>query len=90
MGISLIVSFNYGRRDHKKQLKTFSISMKLILFVSVIATFICLQFGGMVVSIFAVNNEIVQMMALHGFYVVAISFIWLGRRLVIAAGRRSI
>lgn len=78
MGISPIVSYNYGRGEHQKQRKTFAISIKFIASMSVIAAAVCFVCGSMVVGIFAGTNEAVQTMALHGFHVVAVSFLILG------------
>ncbi len=78
MGISPIISYNYGKAEHSRQMKIFSLSIKLIVALSVAMAALCYIGGRVVVELFAENNEAVQVMALHGFRIISVSFVILG------------
>ena len=74
-GISSVISYNFGREDKERLSKLFSISVKTIGAAALCVTAGSFIFGSNVVSVFSRNNETVQMIALHGFRIVALSFL---------------
>ncbi len=74
-GISSVVSYNLGKGDRDGLSKLFKISVATIGTVSLAVTAISYIFGGAVVSVFAKGNQAVYDMSLHGFRIVAVSFI---------------
>lgn len=74
-GISSVVSYNLGKGDRDRLSKLFKISVATIGTVSLAVTAISYIFGGAVVSVFAKGNQAVYDMSLHGFRIVAVSFI---------------
>ena len=76
-GISSVVSYNLGRGDRKRLSRLFRISIGVLGAVSLIATALSYLLGGAVVDFFAKGNEHVAAVALHGFRIVATSFVML-------------
>ena len=74
-GISSVVSYNFGRGDKARLGKLFRISVFTLGVVAAIVTVISYLFGGNVVGFFAKGNANVAGIALHGFHIVATSFI---------------
>lgn len=74
-GISSVVSYNYGRQDKERLSRLFSVSMKTIGTAALCVTVLSFLLGGSVVSIFARANREVYEIALHGFRIVAVSFL---------------
>lgn len=74
-GISSVVSYNLGRGDKERLSKLFSISVRTLLATSAVVTAISYLLGGFVVGFFAKGNAHVAEIALHGFRIVATSFV---------------
>ena len=74
-GIASVVSYNFGRDDKERLSSLFRISVTAIGITGIAVTVISYIFGGAVVSIFAKGNSVVADIALHGFRIVATSFV---------------
>lgn len=74
-GISSVASYNLGKGDKERLHRLFTISIKTIGAAALIVTAVSYIFGGAVVSVFSGENAAVHDMALHGFRMVAVSFI---------------
>ena len=74
-GISSVVSYNLGRKDKERLSRLFHISVWALLIASVAVTAISYLLGGTVVDFFTKGNEHVAAVALHGFRIVATSFV---------------
>ena len=66
---------NFGRDDKERLSSLFHISVTAIGITGIAVTVISYIFGGAVVSIFANGNSVVADIALHGFRIVATSFV---------------
>ena len=76
-GISSVVSYNLGRGDRERLSKLFRISIGAFGAVALFVTALSYLLGGRVVDFFAKGNEHVAAVALHGFRIVATSFVML-------------
>lgn len=74
-GISSVVSYNLGRRDLARLSRIFRISMWTIAVAGVAVVIASYLGGGAVIAFFAKGNQHVYDVALHGFRIVAISFL---------------
>ena len=74
-GISSVVSYNLGRGDRTRLSRAFHISMWTIAVAGVAVVIASYVGGGMVIAFFAKGNQHVYDVALHGFRIVAISFL---------------
>lgn len=74
-GIASVVSYNFGLDDKERLSSLFRISVTAIGITGIAVTVISYIFGGAVVSIFAKGNPVVAETALHGFRIVATSFV---------------
>ncbi len=74
-GISPVVSYNFGKGDPGRLSCLFKISVRTIAAAAAIVTLLSFLSGGNVITVFSKNNDGVYRMALHGFRIVAISFI---------------
>ena len=74
-GISSVVSYNLGRSDKGRLSRLFRISVWILLVASAAVTVISYLLGGTVVNFFAKGNKHVATISLHGFRIVATSFI---------------
>ena len=74
-GVSPVVSYNLGRGDRERLSKLFQISVITLGVTAAAVTLISYGFGGLVVGFFAKGNAQVASIALHGFRIVATSFI---------------
>lgn len=74
-GIASVVSYNFGRDDKERLSSLFRISVTAIGITGIAVTVISYIFGGAVVLIFAKGNPVVAETALHGFRIVATSFV---------------
>ena len=77
-GVSSVVSYNLGKGDKEQLSKVFRISVRTIGIVGICVTVLSYVAGGSVVDFFAKNNDQVEAIALHGFRIVATSFLMLG------------
>lgn len=76
-GISSVVTYNLERGDKERLSKLFRISIGVLGAVSLIATALSYLLDGAVVDFFAKGSEHVAAVALHGFHIVATSFVML-------------
>lgn len=74
-GIASVVSYNFGRGDKARLGKLLSISVKTLGITAIVVTAGSYLLGHYVVGIFAGSNAAVQAMSLHGFRIVAFSFL---------------
>ena len=74
-GISSVVSYNLGRGDKERLSKLFRISVWTIGIAGIVVTVLSYLAGSAVVDFFAKNNTQVEVIALHGFRIVATSFL---------------
>ena len=74
-GISSVVSYNLGRRDKERLSRLFRISVWMLLAASAAVTVISYLLGGTVVNFFAEGSEHIATISLHGFRIVATSFV---------------
>ena len=74
-GISSVVSYNLGRGDKERLSKLFCISIWTLGIAGIVVTVLSYLAGGAVVDFFAKNNAQVETIALHGFRIVATSFL---------------
>lgn len=74
-GVSSVISYNLGRGDKERLSKLFCISVWTIGIAGVAVTVVSYLAGSAVVGFFAKNNAQVETIALHGFRIVATSFL---------------
>ena len=74
-GISSVVSYNLGKGDKQRLSKLFSISVWALGITAAIITLISYLLGKNVILIFSKGNANVADIALHGFRIVATSFV---------------
>ncbi|WP_040196997.1 MATE family efflux transporter [Candidatus Soleaferrea massiliensis] len=77
-GIAPIISFNYGKQDTDRLKKIYSISLSIIFAVSVISLAAGLVFTKPLVGIFTNAGTEVYEMAVHGFRITCIGFLFMG------------
>lgn len=78
VGIAPIISYNYGRRDTSRLKKLFRISLILITAASFLTLFISLAFASPLVEIFSSRSSKVYEIAVYGFRLFSISFLFMG------------
>lgn len=81
MGISPLISFNYGKQEHQRLKKINKISLIIIGSISLITLLIAVAFSKNLVNLFLDNssgNQEVLDMATYGFIIFAISFLFMG------------
>lgn len=76
-GISSVVSYNLGKGDKEQLSRLFRISIRTLGIVGLGVTAVSYLAGDIVVGFFAKNNAQVEAIALHGFRIVATSFLML-------------
>ena len=74
-GISSVVSYNFGKGDKERLSKLFKISIWSLAAAGILVTAISYIFDEAVISVFAKGNAQVEQMAMHGYKIVATSFI---------------
>lgn len=74
-GIASVVSYNLGRGDKLRLSKLFRISVWTLGITAAVVTLVSYLFGATVVSFFAKGNANVAAISLHGFHIVATSFL---------------
>lgn len=74
-GISSVVSYNLGRGDKERLSRLFRISIWTLGILAAVVTATSYLAGDIVVGFFAKDNAQVEAIALHGFRIVATSFI---------------
>ncbi len=78
MGISPVISFNFGERNERKLAKLFELNIKFILSVSIILFVFALLIGDKIVSVFAKAGTETYDLASHGLLIFSISFLFAG------------
>jgi len=77
-GVAPVISYNYGDKDSVQLKKLFRISIQFLVVCS-IATFIASMFAADgIVSIFAPSGSNVHSLAVHGFYLFSICYLFMG------------
>lgn len=74
-GISSVASYHFGCGDRERLSQLFSISVRILMTVAAVVTALNYLLGSFVVTFFAKGSDYAAAIALHGFYLVAISFI---------------
>lgn len=85
MGISPLVSFNYGKRETARLKKIFAISLKLLAAVSVCVFLFCNAFAGNLVGLFVDGGSGVHTMALRGLHLFSFAFLFMGTNVFASA-----
>lgn len=84
-GISSVISFNYGRQDTGRQKAIYHVSMRMIMISSVVAALLCVALSAPLVGIFAPQDSAVYDMAIHGFRLFSVCFVFLGMNIYSSA-----
>lgn len=77
-GISPIISFNYGKKDASNQKRIFTFSLLIIGIMSALSVIIGLFFPDIIVKVFVSQNDIVYDLAVTGFRLFSICFLFMG------------
>ena len=77
-GIAPVFSFKYGCSDNRQIRKIFRISVCFILGCSAVSLGIALLFAGPIVTIFAPEGNPVYALAVHGFHLFSLCFLFTG------------
>ena len=77
-GIAPVFSFKYGCSDNRQIRKIFRISVCFILGCSAVSLGIALLFAGQIVTIFAPEGNPVYTLAVHGFHLFSVCFLFTG------------
>lgn len=77
-GIAPIISYNYGKRDDENLKRSHAISMRATFIVSILVFALSEIFASPLVSIFTPQGTAVYGMAVHGFRIFALSFLFMG------------
>lgn len=77
-GVSPIISYNYGKKDNSRLKKIYSISLKSIGIFSGIVFIVGQLIAGQLVSFFSPVGTHVYDLAVHGFRLFSISFLFMG------------
>lgn len=85
MGISPIVSYNYGKRETARLKKIFAISLKMLAAVSVCVFLFCDAFAGNLVGLFVDGGTSVHAMALRGLRLFSFAFLFMGTNVFASA-----
>lgn len=78
MGIAPIISYNYGKKDTNRLKKIYVISLKFITVLSLITFVVSQIFANSLVSIFAPAETSVYIMAVRGYRLFSICFLFMG------------
>lgn len=78
IGIAPIISFNYGKQDHDRMKRIYSVSTRFILITSIFTFSLSLLFAGPLVGVFSPVETPVYDMALHGFRLFSFCFLFMG------------
>jgi len=78
MGAAPVISYNYGKQDHRRLKKVFFLCMRFILFMSAVIFGLSLLFGPSLAGIFSERGTAVYETARDGFTVFPFSFLFCG------------
>lgn len=85
VGVAPVFSYKYGADDTKQIQKMFKISMVFVVIVSIITFLLSFVVAKPIVSIFASHSPYVFDLAVRGFYLFAISFLFTGLNIFASA-----
>ena len=85
MGVAPVISYNYGKQDHARLKKVFSICMRFIILVSIVIFGLTYAFGSPMVSFFATKGTPVYEIAREGFRIFPFSFLFCGLNIFTSA-----
>ena len=77
-GIAPVFSYKYGAKDHKQIQKIFKISIIFTVVVSIITFLLAFVVAKPIAMIFASHSPYVLSLAIEGFYIFSISFLFTG------------
>ncbi|MDL2237118.1 MATE family efflux transporter [Christensenellaceae bacterium OttesenSCG-928-K19] len=77
-GVAPVVSYNYGDKDTVQLKKVFKISLQFLIAASLVTFVIALLSSDLIVSIFTLSGSPVFDLAVHGFDLFAISYLFMG------------
>ena len=77
-GIAPMISYYYGEKNNKKLKNLTSISLKIILFISILTLILSILFTKPLVSIFTGENIKVYDIAVYGNYICSIALLFIG------------
>ncbi|ULQ60990.1 MATE family efflux transporter [Brucepastera parasyntrophica] len=78
IGISPLISYNYGKQDSFRLKKIYSLSLNTILAASVITFALSLLLADILVGIFVPRGTAVYDMAVRGYRIFAVAFLFMG------------
>ena len=85
MGVAPVLSYYDGKQDREQLKSVFSLSMRFVLFASVIVFVIAFLFGPSLVQIFSEKGTSVYEIARNGFLIFSFSFLFCGLNIFISA-----
>lgn len=85
MGVSPVISYNYGKQDNARLKKVFSICMRFIILASIVIFGVAYVFGSPLVSFFAEKGTSVYEIARNGFLIFPFSFLFCGLNIFTSA-----
>lgn len=77
-GVAPVISYKYGERDHQELKNVFAISIRFIVISSLVVTLAAYVFCDLIVSVFAPGDSPVHALAVHGFKLYSVSFLFVG------------
>ena len=77
-GVAPIISYNFGRGNHDRQKKIFRISMGFVAVTSLVVLALALLLREQIIGIFTRPDSHVFALAVHGFAIFSISFLFTG------------
>ena len=85
MGVTPVISYNYGKQDNARLKKVFSICMRFIILVSIVIFGMAIAFGSPLVSLFSEKGTYVYEIARRGFLIFPFSFLFCGMNIFTSA-----
>ena len=84
-GVAPIFSYKYGARDKEQIHKLFQYSLRFVLVLSGVVFLLAFVVARPIALVFASNNLYVLQLAVHGFYLFAVSFLFTGLNILASA-----
>ncbi len=78
MGVAPIIGYNYGAGNSDRLKRVFSLSLKVIIFSSIISYILCLIGGDYVIDIFLSRTSETFSLTQHGLLIFSVSFLFMG------------
>ncbi len=85
LGISPLISFNFGKQDSGNLRKLYTFSIKIIAIVSIATFLLSIILVNPIIAIFSNNNQSVFKMASDGFKIFSISLLFMGQNIFASA-----